>query len=258
MDHPLDTGTPKGIKEKEDYLKEIEEFQKRMRPEHRGEGGIKTAATAYGDMFRGRYQYLNEFMDDMQSEPEELKNLTKSQELRLQRMMKAQASSTQYIVAAFVAATALCAGVSYGTWLYTKSTMDVKDGKEYAEKMRDSGVGATEALTEGVIGRGMRDFKTRFVSFLEGSVSFQNFARQLRGNMVGMQDEIKRRPSTGIEARLFSRSLSSGAPTPETFAQVRRRITGAAPDVPIEAFAPPSAPAGPPSPAGSPDRMAKS
>jgi hypothetical protein len=34
---------------------------------------LQTATTAYGDMFRGRYQYLNAFMEDMQSEPEEMK-----------------------------------------------------------------------------------------------------------------------------------------------------------------------------------------
>ena len=34
---------------------------------------LQTATTAYGDMYRGRYQYLNAFMEDMQSEPEEMK-----------------------------------------------------------------------------------------------------------------------------------------------------------------------------------------
>lgn len=56
MDHPLDTGTPKGIKEKEDYLKEIEEFQKRMRPEHRGEGGIKVRIATGAEFRRGESQ----------------------------------------------------------------------------------------------------------------------------------------------------------------------------------------------------------
>ena len=37
------------------------------------------------------------------------------------------ALQTQYIVAAFVCGTALVAGTAYGTWLYTKSTMDVQN-----------------------------------------------------------------------------------------------------------------------------------
>ena len=47
-------------------------------------------------MMRGRYEYLNNFMEEMQAEPEELKKMTKRQELRLMHKMRMQADSTKY------------------------------------------------------------------------------------------------------------------------------------------------------------------
>ncbi len=51
---------------------------------------------AYKQMMRGRYEYLNNFMEEMQAEPEELKKMTKRQELRLMHKMRMQADSTKY------------------------------------------------------------------------------------------------------------------------------------------------------------------
>ena len=47
-------------------------------------------------MMRVRYEYLNNFMEEMQAEPEELKKMTKRQELRLMHKMRMQADSTKY------------------------------------------------------------------------------------------------------------------------------------------------------------------
>jgi hypothetical protein len=58
-----------------------------------------------------------------------------------------------YISGAFLLGTALCGTAAYGTWIYTKWRMGVKDGKEYAEKMREITPSVKDNVAESFVGR---------------------------------------------------------------------------------------------------------
>lgn len=180
-----------------DAMEDFEEFEKSLRAaqRHKKGGTLQHTKNAYHDLMRGRYQYLNEFMEDMQEAPELDKEMTKWQQIRQQKMYQAQASSTQYIIAAFAGGTALCVGAWYAGWLYTKYTLDVKDGKEYAEKMRALTPGTKDAMDEGWVGRTMRDFKYNVRVWLGQQKALEKFSENLQSSFGEMQESIRRRPS---------------------------------------------------------------
>jgi hypothetical protein len=57
------------------------------------QGAVKEAGDAYKQMMRGRYEYLNNFMEEMQQDPEEeVQKMTKRQQIRLMNKMRMQVS----------------------------------------------------------------------------------------------------------------------------------------------------------------------
>jgi hypothetical protein len=64
-----------------------------------------------------------------------------------------------YISGAFLLGTALCGTAAYSTWIYTKWKMNVKDGKEYAEKMRALTPAVKDNVSESFVGRSVRVVK---------------------------------------------------------------------------------------------------
>eukprot|EP00286_Rhodomonas_abbreviata_P020176 CAMPEP_0181300720 /NCGR_PEP_ID=MMETSP1101-20121128/7040_1 /TAXON_ID=46948 /ORGANISM="Rhodomonas abbreviata, Strain Caron Lab Isolate" /LENGTH=253 /DNA_ID=CAMNT_0023405975 /DNA_START=42 /DNA_END=801 /DNA_ORIENTATION=- len=202
-----------------DAIEELAKFEQSLKAAtHRRKGGsIGVTKNAYHDLMRGRYTYLNEFMDDMQKEPELDREMTKMQKLRQQRSFELQASSTKYIVAAFAGGTALC--VVRGVALH-KYSMDVSDGKEYAEKMRERTPSTKDALDRGTIGIMMRDFKYRFSTWIGRQSSFQHLTDSMQTSFGEMQEVIRRRPS-GSQPTLapLTRHLSGKVPNAgESFA----------------------------------------
>jgi hypothetical protein len=79
----------------------------------------------------------------------------------------------------------------------------VKDGVEYAEKMRELTPSTKDALAEGMVGRMVTSFKAATMEWLESKDSFRRFKRTMRAGFGDLQDDIKRRPSAG-PSRLVS------------------------------------------------------
>ena len=77
------------------------------------------------------------------------------------------------------------------------STLQVRDGAEYAEKMRELTPNTKEALARGVVGRLVTNFKASTMEWLESKDSFRRFKRTMRAGFGDLQDDIKRRPSAG-------------------------------------------------------------
>eukprot|EP00293_Proteomonas_sulcata_P008755 CAMPEP_0184297734 /NCGR_PEP_ID=MMETSP1049-20130417/8616_1 /TAXON_ID=77928 /ORGANISM="Proteomonas sulcata, Strain CCMP704" /LENGTH=231 /DNA_ID=CAMNT_0026607595 /DNA_START=41 /DNA_END=736 /DNA_ORIENTATION=- len=204
-----------GVFKKSKALEDLEKLERDLKVTRKPKGSsMSVVQGSYHDLMRGRYQYLNDFMEDMQKDPEELQTMTKRQEKRLQAKLTAQASSTKYIVGSFVGGTLLCVGTWYAGWLYTKSHLGVKDGKEYADKMRELTPNTKDSLDQGWVGRSMRDFKLWFRQhFMGEEQGFHRLQKTMRRNFDDMQDTIKRRPSGGIEARAF-RTRPSGTVVP--------------------------------------------
>jgi len=197
-------------------LKELENMAQQLADYRHKKGSMTEASSAYKQMMRGRYEYLNEFMEDMQQEPEEMKKMTKRQELRLVHKMRMQADSTKYIVGSFFGGTALCAGVFYATWVYTKYSLDVKDGTEYAEKMRALTPNTKNDLAQGFVGRSVTSFKAFTMEWLESKDSFRRFKRTMKAGFGDLQQDIQRRPSGGHDARFLNKAVSG----------MQRRISG--------------------------------
>jgi hypothetical protein len=89
----------------------------------------------------------------------------------------------RYIVGSFVGGTVLCAGVFGGAWLYTMYTLDVKDSKEYADKMRQLTPGTKDALQHGFLGSAVHNFKSSTIEWLETKDSFRRFKRVMRAGL---------------------------------------------------------------------------
>lgn len=206
-------------------LQELEAMAGKIN-DHRGkQGAVKEASAAYKQMMRGRYEYLNDFMEEMQQEPEEMKKMTRRQEIRLMNKMRMQADSTKYIVGSFIGGTALCTAVFYGSWLYTKRSMGVKDGTEYAQKMREITPDTKAQLAQGLVGQMVTSFKTATMEWLESKDSFRRFKRTMRAGFGDLQEDIKRRPSGGPDARFLNRAVS-GIRSGELQSRLSARITG--------------------------------
>jgi len=50
-------------------LKELEGMARQINDHRLKQGAVKEASTAYKQMMRGRYEYLNDFMEEMQVSP---------------------------------------------------------------------------------------------------------------------------------------------------------------------------------------------
>ena len=90
----------------------------------------------------------------------------------------------RYIVGSFVGGSVLCAGVFGGAWLYTMYTLDVKDSKEYADKMRQLTPGTKEAMQQGFLGTAVHTFKSSTIEWLETKDSFRRFKRVMRAGIL--------------------------------------------------------------------------
>jgi len=120
-------------------MSEAEEFLKHIEVP-RASSNVTSLEVASGGMHavtRGRYEYLNDFMDSMEVKEEERRPMTKREIQRAQKFFRTSSGASKTIGGAFAAGTALCVGAFAASWWYTKSTMKVKDSKEYAEKMRE-------------------------------------------------------------------------------------------------------------------------
>jgi hypothetical protein len=74
----------------------------------------------------------------------------------------ARVLQVMYISGAFLLGTALCGTAAYGTWIYTKWKMNVKDGKEYAEKMRALTPAMKDNVSESFVGKSVRLIENNF------------------------------------------------------------------------------------------------
>lgn len=90
----------------------------------------------------------------------------------------------------FVLGTALLVVGAYGSWLYTKWKLNVKDGKEYAEKMRNLTPETKKQMDESFVGQGMKRFRSGFSHWIEGNTSLQRFGGVMANNMGGIQRRI--------------------------------------------------------------------
>jgi len=150
---------------------------------------LQVAAGSYHDMMRGRYRYINEFMESMNVEPEERRPMTKREEMRMEKQLAQMRANARYIGGAFLGGTALLVAGATAGWYYTKWRLGVRDTKEYAEKMRELTPDVMGSLEQGYLGNTMRNFKVGFQTWLETS-SLKEFSRSLQGGMSGMQDRV--------------------------------------------------------------------
>ena len=108
-------------------MSEAEEFMKHIEVP-RASSNTTSLEVASGGMHavtRGRYEYLNDFMDSMEVKEEERRPMTKREIQRAQKFFKTSSGASKTIGGAFVAGTALCVGVFAASWWYTKSKMKV-------------------------------------------------------------------------------------------------------------------------------------
>jgi hypothetical protein len=108
-------------------MSEAEEFMKHIEVP-RASSNVTSLEVASGGMHavtRGRYEYLNDFMDSMEVKEEERRPMTKREIQRAQKFFKTSSGASKTIGGAFVAGTALCVGVFAASWWYTKSKMQV-------------------------------------------------------------------------------------------------------------------------------------
>jgi hypothetical protein len=91
-----------------------------------------------------------------------------------------QADSTKYIVGSFVGGSVLCVTVFYGSWLYTKHSLGVRDGTEYADKMRALTPDRKQELEKGKIGQAVQNFKGGALEWLESHDSLRRWKRAMR------------------------------------------------------------------------------
>jgi hypothetical protein len=63
-------------------------------------------------------------------------------------------------------------------------TLDVKDSKEYADKMRQLTPGTKEAMQHGFLGTAVHSFKSSTIEWLETKDSFRRFKRVMRAGLL--------------------------------------------------------------------------
>jgi len=149
-------------------MSEAEEFMKHIEVPW-ASSNVTSLEVASGGMHavtRGRYEYLNDFMDSMEVKEEERRPMTKREIQRAQKFFKTSSGASKTIGGAFVAGTALCVGVFAASWWYTKSKMQVKDSKEYAEKMRTI-VPETKGTIDTAVGGNVQAIKRRVTGWVE-------------------------------------------------------------------------------------------
>mmetsp|Transcript_23839 Transcript_23839/g.77635 ORF Transcript_23839/g.77635 Transcript_23839/m.77635 type:complete len:233 (+) Transcript_23839:65-763(+) len=191
----------------EKILADLDRIEKQISSKYRSQANaVKEAAVGYHNLSRGRYVFLNQFMEDMQTEPSEIQNLTKSEEIRFARKLAQQREGTKYIVGAFLGGTALCVGAAYLGWLYTKHTLKVKDGHEYSERMKEITPSYKDELQQGSFGRFITSTKEWMQTTLSEMPLFKSFQNALKSGFGDIQQDIHRRPSAGFSARTLSGS----------------------------------------------------
>mmetsp|Transcript_180 Transcript_180/g.274 ORF Transcript_180/g.274 Transcript_180/m.274 type:complete len:264 (+) Transcript_180:67-858(+) len=160
-------------------MSEADEFMKHIAVP-RSKGSVTHLEVASGGMTavaRGRYEYLNEFMDSMEVKQEERRPMTKREIQRAQKFFKSSSGASKTIGGAFVAGTALVVGVFVGGWWYTKSSMQVKDTKEYALKMRTS-MPETKGSVDSVVSSSVSTIKRRVTGWVDaGKAQFEKEAK---------------------------------------------------------------------------------
>lgn len=119
-------------------MSEAEEFMKHIEVP-RASSTVTSLEVASGGMHavtRGRYEYLNDFMDSMEVKEEERRPMTKREIQRAQKFFKTSSGASKTIGGAFLAGTALCVSVFAASWWYTKSTMKVLSCPQAAPSCR--------------------------------------------------------------------------------------------------------------------------
>uniref|UniRef100_A0A7S0E5C9 Uncharacterized protein n=1 Tax=Hanusia phi TaxID=3032 RepID=A0A7S0E5C9_9CRYP len=138
-------------------LKEIENFMKNVKlPKPRDHGEFEVAQDGLHAITRGRYAYLNDFMKSMEVQPEERRPMTKREMFRAQKFYESANRNAKAIGGAFFAGSALCLVGGAAAWYATKRYYNVKDSKEYAQKMRELTPETTKHLQEGSFGTMIR------------------------------------------------------------------------------------------------------
>eukprot|EP00285_Hemiselmis_virescens_P000386 CAMPEP_0173414386 /NCGR_PEP_ID=MMETSP1356-20130122/84299_1 /TAXON_ID=77927 ORGANISM="Hemiselmis virescens, Strain PCC157" /NCGR_SAMPLE_ID=MMETSP1356 /ASSEMBLY_ACC=CAM_ASM_000847 /LENGTH=448 /DNA_ID=CAMNT_0014376563 /DNA_START=1 /DNA_END=1350 /DNA_ORIENTATION=- len=148
--------------------------------------GMDVAASSYHDMSRGRYTYLNEFMETMQVDDAERRPMTQRELKRLEKHLNAGRHNILYVAGSFVCGTALLGVVSYATWIYTKRSMGVNNTEEYAAKMRGLTPEMKKDMDESVLGRSMKRFRSGVQNWIAGNQSLANMSAVMKTNMAGM------------------------------------------------------------------------
>jgi len=139
---------------------EHDDFLKHVDMPYSKSSATNVAAGGYHDLTRGRYQYINEFMETMQVQEEERRPMTKRELKRAHKQVMHGQQNVKYIAGSFVLGTALVVIGAAGTWQYTKWKMNVKDGKEYAEKMRNLTPEMKKDMDDSFVGQGMKRLET--------------------------------------------------------------------------------------------------
>lgn len=194
----------KAMSEAEEFMRHIEVPRSRGSASH-----MEVTAGGLHAVTRGRYEYLNDFMDSMevshergdvpmwfchvcfnmlvsmhvhevreiagcaQVKQEERRPMSKREIQRAQKFFNKSKGASKTIGGAFAAGTALCVGAFAASWWYTKQTMKVKDAKEYADKMRTVTPEA-KGQVESVVGGNVQGIKRRVTGWVEsGKAQFE-------------------------------------------------------------------------------------
>eukprot|EP00802_Teleaulax_amphioxeia_P005954 Tamp_05958.p1 GENE.Tamp_05958~~Tamp_05958.p1 ORF type:complete len:190 (-),score=47.48 Tamp_05958:1323-1892(-) len=173
-------------------MSEAEEFMRHIqvpRSKSASNSHLEVASGGLHAVTRGRYEYLNDFMDSMEVKHEERRPMTKREIQRAQKFFKTSSGASKTIGGAFVAGTALCVGVFAAGWWYTKSSMQVKDSKEYAEKMRQEVMPGAKASVDSAVGGGVQTIKRRVTGWVEtGKAQFDKNGAKVVPQVVKSQD----------------------------------------------------------------------
>jgi len=147
--------------------------------------GLDVASDSYHALTRGRYKYLNDFMETMQVDDTERRPMTKRELHRLEKHLNASRHNILYVAGSFVAGTALLGVVSYAGWMYTKYSMGVKDSTEYAAKMRELTPDMKKDMAESTLGRTMKRFRSGMQTWIHGSTFQSNMKENFGGMATG-------------------------------------------------------------------------
>jgi hypothetical protein len=111
----------KAMSEAEDFMRHIDVPRSKMS----SAAHLEVASGGFHAVTRGRYEYLNDFIDSMEVQPEERRPMSKREIQRAQKFFKTSSGASKTIGGAFVAGTALCVGAFVAGWWATKSSMQV-------------------------------------------------------------------------------------------------------------------------------------